>query len=56
MKIFETPVLNIKEFNRVNILTASGDTPDTSKSAFEKAQAALQTVDQDITILNFVAS
>ncbi len=37
-KIFDAPTINVKSFNRENILTASGDMP---KTASEKAAEAL---------------
>ena len=42
-KTFILPSLEVKEFDRVSILTVSGDTPDTPEvTNLQKAEEALQ--------------
>jgi hypothetical protein len=56
MKIFETPVINIKEFSRVSILTDSTTTPEKT-DAVAAAKAALNDVKtQNTSIFEFAAS
>jgi len=53
MKIFETPVLNVKVFSKVSIMAASA-VVEPGKTAFEAAKTKLQSVNPNTTILDFV--
>ena len=53
MKIFETPVLNVKVFSKVSIMAAS-EVVEPGKSAVDAAKAKLESVNPNTTILDFV--